>query len=30
MENEIKELEPMKACKYMSEQEDYNIEYKNE
>jgi hypothetical protein len=30
MENEVKELEPMKACKYLGAEENHNIEYKNE
>jgi hypothetical protein len=30
MENEIKELEPMKAYKYLGVEENHNIEYKNE
>jgi hypothetical protein len=30
MENEIKELEPMKACKYLGVAENHNIEHKNE
>jgi hypothetical protein len=28
MENEIKELEPMKAYKYLGVEENYNIEHK--
>jgi hypothetical protein len=30
MENEIKELEPMKAYKYLGVEESHNIEHKNE
>jgi hypothetical protein len=30
MENGIKELEPMKACKYLGVEENHNIEHKNE
>jgi hypothetical protein len=30
MENEIKELEPMKAYKYLGVEENHNIEHKNE
>jgi hypothetical protein len=30
MENEIKELEPLKAYKYLGVAENYNIEHKNE
>jgi hypothetical protein len=30
MENKIKELEPMKAYKYLGVVENHNIEYKNE
>jgi methionine aminopeptidase len=30
MENEIKELEPMKACKYLGVAENHNIEHKIE
>jgi hypothetical protein len=30
VENEIKELEPMKAYKYLSVEENNNIEHKNE
>jgi hypothetical protein len=30
MENEIKELEPMKACKYLGVAEKHNIEHKHE
>jgi hypothetical protein len=30
MENEIKELEPMKVCKYLGVEENHNIEHKNE
>jgi hypothetical protein len=30
MENEIKELEPMKAYKYLGAEENHNIEHKNE
>jgi hypothetical protein len=30
MENEIKELELMKACKYLGVKENHNIEHKNE
>jgi hypothetical protein len=30
MENEIKELEPMKTCKYLGVEENHNIEHKNE
>jgi methionine aminopeptidase len=30
MENEIKELEPMKAYKYLGVGENHNIKYKNE
>jgi hypothetical protein len=30
MENYIKELEPMKACKYLGVDENHNIEHKNE
>jgi hypothetical protein len=30
MENGIKELEPMKACKYLGVAENHNIEQKNE
>jgi hypothetical protein len=30
MENEIKELEPMKAHKYLGVEENHNIEHKNE
>jgi hypothetical protein len=30
MENEIKDLELMKACKYLGVEESHNIEHKNE
>jgi hypothetical protein len=30
MENEIKELEPIKAYKYLGVEENHNIEHKNE
>jgi hypothetical protein len=30
MENEIKELKPMKAYKYLGVEENHNIEHKNE
>jgi hypothetical protein len=30
MENEIKELEMMKACKYLGVEENHDIEHKNE
>jgi hypothetical protein len=30
MENEIKELEPVKAYKYLGVTENHNIEHKNE
>jgi hypothetical protein len=30
MENEIKELEPMKAYKYLGVEENHNIKHKNE
>jgi hypothetical protein len=30
MENEIKELESMKACKHMAVEDSHNVDHKNE